>query len=321
MEPQSPRKLPSQSWRSEASSNWRVKDSTPRMALPPAEKTPPSRTQFDCHAENGSSSTLPVPPESLPGARLYVGNLVYKAQEEDIEKLFSENGFSIAKIDMSIDPFTGRNPSYCFVDLETAEDASRAMAELNGKEILGRVAKIKPGVAKRPPEYAPTPTRGWGTRDTAPARNHSTEYKPTFDRWSRTDAHNHWEGPPLPGHRLYVGGLPRIDGQPRVDAEIQALFRGFQLTAVSKIISPHESKASQPGHHFYLFVDLVSSEEAERAISVLNGKSVPWGGRLRVNRTRDGPGKKVMREQFGGKVDDEKQGDSEAEGISSLSSG
>ena len=122
------------------------------------------------------------------------------------------------------------------------------------------------------------------------------EYKPTFDRYTRTDAREHWIGQAEQGKRLYVGGLPRIDGQATVDAEMQAVFEGFNIKSVSKIISPHPSKVSEPGNHFYLFVDLASSEEAEKAIEALDGKEMEWGGKLRVNRAR-GENKKVVKEQ------------------------
>jgi hypothetical protein len=122
------------------------------------------------------------------------------------------------------------------------------------------------------------------------------EYKPTFDRYARTDAREHWTGQAEQGKRLYVGGLPRIDGQATVDAKMQAVFEGFEIKAVSKIISPHASKTGEPGNHFYLFVDVASPEEAERAITALDGKEMEWGGRLRVNKAR-GDNKKVVREQ------------------------
>lgn len=50
---------------------------------------------------------------------------------------------------MSIDPATGRNPSYCFVDFDSADEAGRAMGELNGVELLGRGVRINLGVARQ----------------------------------------------------------------------------------------------------------------------------------------------------------------------------
>lgn len=46
---------------------------------------------------------------------------------------------------MSIDPYTGRNPSYCFIELKTKEQADSAMQQLSGTDILGRPAKLGPG--------------------------------------------------------------------------------------------------------------------------------------------------------------------------------
>lgn len=94
---------------------------------------------------------------------------------------------------------------------------------------------------------------------------------------------------------MYVGGLPKIDGQAAIDAEMQAMFEGFEVKSISKMISPHPSKASEPGNHYYLFVDLATAEEAGRAMEALDGKEMEWGGRLRVNRAK-GENKKVVRE-------------------------
>ena len=39
------------------------------------------------------------------------------------------------------------------------------------------------------------------------------------------------------GRRLFVGDLPRIEPQAAIDAEMQQLFSGFELAAVSKAIT------------------------------------------------------------------------------------
>ncbi|KAK3078589.1 hypothetical protein LTS18_007124, partial [Coniosporium uncinatum] len=76
--------------------------------------------------------------------RLYVGNLPYQAQPEDVPALFETHNLSLAKLDMSMDPFSGRYPSYCFVELPSCEDASRAMQDVAGQLIMNRPVKIKP---------------------------------------------------------------------------------------------------------------------------------------------------------------------------------
>ena len=132
-----PRQQPA--WRSAASSNWRVKDDSPRL------ESPANKPRFGGGRVNDTSS------EDAAGTRLYVGNLLYTAQKADIETLFAERGFTVTNVNISTDPFTGRNPSYCFVDLGSADEAARAITELNGVDVLGRSLKVSPGVARRGP--------------------------------------------------------------------------------------------------------------------------------------------------------------------------
>ena len=80
---------------------------------------------------------------------------------------------------------------------------------------------------------------------------------------------------------------------------MQQLFEGFELTAVSKIISPHPSKAEEPGNHHYLFVDMASTDDASAAIEKLASKESPWGGQLKIGRAKDNRDRKVVREQSG----------------------
>jgi len=324
-------------FRSTASTNWRVKDESPRADQP--QPQPRIRQNNSRGTQNGSPSAAPGGEDAASaGTRLYVGNLLYTAQQPDIEALFTERGFNVAGVSISIDPFSGRNPSYCFVDLDTPDEAQRAIAELNGADVLGRALKVSPGVAKR----GSSAQQGQGqdrqgsqsgmgggassgggrevrmknyergyARDVREER--STEYKPTFDRWSRTDASSHWQAPQNEGRRLYVGGLPRIEPQSALDEEIQTLFATYLggggdssaeddnnkivPTAVSKLIPPHPSKASEPGNHCYCFVDLARAEDVDVVIDRLSGKEGSWGGSVRVSRARGAQDRKVTREQ------------------------
>jgi RNA recognition motif-containing protein len=95
--------------------------------------------------------------------RIYVGNMPYTATRADVEKVFLDSGYNMlarigsvsgvrlltnssVNVDISIDRFTLRNPSYCFVDLATNEEAREAMQSLSGVEFKGRPLKIKPCV-------------------------------------------------------------------------------------------------------------------------------------------------------------------------------
>jgi len=93
--------------------------------------------------------------------------------------------------------------------------------------------------------------------------------------------------------------LPRIEPQSACEETIQQLFasQGFQVAAVSKIISPHPSKAEEPGNHHYCFVDMNTLEDVEGAVERLNGVETEWG-LLRVGRAKDNSGRKSVREGY-----------------------
>jgi len=61
---------------------------------------------------------------------------------------------------------------------------------------------------------------------------------------------------------------------------------------VSKLFAPHPAKRFEAGDHYYLFVELNTAEEAQRAVDTLNGQLGPWGGPLRVNRAH-GPNQRL----------------------------
>jgi len=151
-------------------------------------------------------------------------------------------------VDISTDPFTGRNPSYCFVDLHSRGEAERAMQELNGKNILSRPVRVNPVIPKTAPGNTErtngrikTYDRGWGGKADANktpeiewarrSQEHDGVGKVpyAFDRWSRNDASDHWRRMAAEGRRLYVGGLPRIEPQTLVNTEIGSLFKKFSV--------------------------------------------------------------------------------------------
>lgn len=121
--------------RSQSSNNWRVKDEAPKSEQSPRPRQDRPKTNDESVVDTG--------------CRLYVGNLLYTASREDVEGLFTANGFALTGLSMSIDPFTNRNPSYAFVDFESPEEANRAMDVINGQELLGREVKVNPGVRRQ----------------------------------------------------------------------------------------------------------------------------------------------------------------------------
>ena len=78
------------------------------------------------------------------GARIYVGNLPFKASEEDLSALFKTHCDSV-HVQWATDN-AGRKKAFAFVTIKPESKGEEVASKLNGHEILGR--KIKVDVAK-----------------------------------------------------------------------------------------------------------------------------------------------------------------------------
>jgi len=68
---------------------------------------------------------------------IYVGNLSYSATENSLRTLFESYG-SVTTAKIVTDKFTGSSRGFGFVEMPNSDEASRAIAELNGKDFEGR---------------------------------------------------------------------------------------------------------------------------------------------------------------------------------------
>ncbi|KAL9099576.1 MAG: hypothetical protein Q9163_004944 [Psora crenata] len=80
------------------------------------------------------------------GRRLYIGNLAYATTEGDLKSFFT--GYSVETTSIPTNPRTTRPVGYAFVDLSTADDAQKAIADLSGRVILER--KVSVQLARKP---------------------------------------------------------------------------------------------------------------------------------------------------------------------------
>ena len=70
--------------------------------------------------------------------KLYVGNLPFQASEEDIGNWFTQAGVTPANVTLVRDRFSGQPRGFGFVEVNSDEDASRAVEALNGHDFMGR---------------------------------------------------------------------------------------------------------------------------------------------------------------------------------------
>lgn len=69
--------------------------------------------------------------------RLYVGNLPYSMNSDQLEELFRPYG-SVESARVITDRETGRSRGFGFVEMASDEEAAKAISELSGQEVEGR---------------------------------------------------------------------------------------------------------------------------------------------------------------------------------------
>jgi len=71
------------------------------------------------------------------GKKLYVGNLAYKATNEDLNELFSQAG-TVESVNIITDKYSGQSKGFGFVEMASDEEAQKAIEMLNGKSFMER---------------------------------------------------------------------------------------------------------------------------------------------------------------------------------------
>jgi cold-inducible RNA-binding protein len=92
--------------------------------------------------------------------KLYVGNLPFQATEEQVSSLFSQTGVTTANVTLVRDRFSGQPRGFGFVEVNSDEEADRAVQGLNGQDFMGR--KIVVNEARPPREGGGGGGRGRG---------------------------------------------------------------------------------------------------------------------------------------------------------------
>ena len=83
------------------------------------------------------------------GRRLYVGNLPYKASEEELAQLFGQAG-PVASVQVMKDAMTGRARGFAFVEMATDEGAQKAIAQFHQHPLDGRALVVNEARPRTP---------------------------------------------------------------------------------------------------------------------------------------------------------------------------
>jgi len=93
----------------------------------------------------------------LVAFKLYVGNLNYKTQTEDLQSLFAQYG-EVVSANVVTDRETGRSRGFGFVEMADEATGREAESALNGYEFEGRQLKVNEARSRdegsrRPPRH------------------------------------------------------------------------------------------------------------------------------------------------------------------------
>jgi cold-inducible RNA-binding protein len=92
---------------------------------------------------------------------LFVGNMSFQTSEADLRALFEPFG-QITRVHIAMDRETGRARGFAFVEMNNDEEAAKAIAGLDGKEVGGRNLKVNEARPKGEggPSRGPSGPRG-----------------------------------------------------------------------------------------------------------------------------------------------------------------
>ena len=74
--------------------------------------------------------------------KLFVGGIAFSTTSEGLRTFFTQAG-TVVSADVITDQFSGRSRGFGFVEMATAEEASQAAAQLNGRDLDGRQLKVE----------------------------------------------------------------------------------------------------------------------------------------------------------------------------------
>jgi RNA recognition motif-containing protein len=85
------------------------------------------------------------------GKKLYVGSIPFNATEESLRDLFTSIG-EVESVKIITDADTGRSKGFGFVEMSSAEDAKKAIEQLNGTKFMERSLTVNEARPQQPRE-------------------------------------------------------------------------------------------------------------------------------------------------------------------------
>lgn len=208
--------------------------------------------------------------------KVFVGNLAFRTRESDLTKEFEAAG-KVASA--NIITRGNRSLGYGFVEMESEEEAKKAVEllhrkNLDGREINVEVARIRDENAPRPPrvprEGAPRPDGGrydGGRSDSGPRPSRGrggSSFRPANPR-IRPFPNNEPTPRRVAGpHGLFIANLPfTVD-----DSKLSEIFAGLNIKS-AHVVAKRNSRSKGFG-----FVEFDSAEDQQKALHATDKKVV-----------------------------------------------
>jgi RNA recognition motif-containing protein len=99
--------------------------------------------------------------------KLFVGNLSFETTDEDLKAAFSNSGTCVTASVIK-DRLTGKSRGFGFIEMSTDDEARRAIAELNGRDLKGRAISVNEARERSESRGPRLPSLGRSFGDNAP---------------------------------------------------------------------------------------------------------------------------------------------------------
>jgi RNA recognition motif-containing protein len=74
--------------------------------------------------------------------KLYVGGIAFATTSDGLRQHFAQSG-TVVSASIVTDQFSGQSRGFGFVEMATAEEAQKAVAQLNDRQLDGRSLKVE----------------------------------------------------------------------------------------------------------------------------------------------------------------------------------
>jgi RNA recognition motif-containing protein len=80
---------------------------------------------------------------------IYVGNLAYEVQDEELQEVFAQFG-EVESARVLMDRDTGRSRGFGFVKMPNSDEATEAISALNESDFQGRPLRVREAEERKP---------------------------------------------------------------------------------------------------------------------------------------------------------------------------